>query len=294
VLELRQLRYFVAVADTGQITEAASRLGIAQPTLSQSLAQLEGQVGVRLFERRPSGVRLTEPGRLFLEKARATVRAADETFETATSFGRSRSGRLAVGYSWRPLTRWAPMFQRLVENHAGAQLDWKPLGFPRAGRLLDGVDVAIFSQPTPDEELSSLVLERDPRMVIMAVTHRLAGRSELRVADVLDETWPGPDPSTDPRWWAFWTLDEERGGPPRVTADRVNGAATGTEVLAAGGAIGTSGASMAAGLTHPGLVAVPLVDAHPVTLALVWRTEHENPLIDELVAIATEMTNGKA
>ena len=91
--ELRHLRYFVAVAEAGQITEAAARLGIAQPTLSQSLAQLEHRLGMQLLERRPHGVDLTDAGRVLLDRARATVKAADETLEAASALSRSRSQR---------------------------------------------------------------------------------------------------------------------------------------------------------------------------------------------------------
>jgi DNA-binding transcriptional LysR family regulator len=290
--ELRHLRYFVAVAEAGQITQAASRLGIAQPTLSQSLAQLEDRLGMQLLERRPHGVHLTDAGRVLLEHARATVKAADETLETASALGRSHSQRLAVGFHTVPLARWAQMFQRLLAEYPGARLEWRPLGFPRAGRPLEGVDVALLVEPTPHPDLSVLVLEREPRVVVMAAGHPLAGRRELTVEEVLDETFPGPDPSLDPRWQAFWTLDEERGGPARVTGDRVCTTEGGVEAVAAGRAIGTATASHAAAMTHPGVVTVPLVDARPATLALVWRTANSNPLVAALVAIATDLAGG--
>ena len=287
--ELRHLRYFVAVAETGQITEAAARLGIAQPTLSQSLAQLEDRLGMRLLERRPHGVLLTDAGRVLLDHARATVKAADETLETANELGRSHSLQLAVGFQTVPLAHWGPMFQRLLTKHPGARVEWQPLDFPRAGRPLEGVDVALLVEPTAHPELSVLVLERQSRIVVMAAGHPLAGHSQLTVKEVLDETFPGPDPTLDRRWQAFWTLDEERGGPARVTGDRVGSTEEALEAVVAGRAIGTSTASHAAAMMHPGLVAVPLVDARPATLALVWRTASGNPLVAELVSIATDL-----
>ena len=287
--ELRHLRYFVAVAEAGQITEAAARLGIAQPTLSQSLAQLEDRLGMQLLERRPHGVHLTDAGRVLLEHARATVKAADETLEAASALSRSRSQRLAVGFHDVPLARWAQMFQRLLAEYPGARLEWRPLGFPRAGRPLEGVDVALLVEPTAYPDLSVLVLEREPRAVVMAAAHRLAGRRQLTVKEVLDETFPGPDPSLDRRSQAFWTLDEERGGPARVTGDRVNTTDAGLEAVVAGRAIATATASHAAAMTHPGVVTVPLVDVRPATLALVWRTASGNPLVAALVAIATDL-----
>jgi DNA-binding transcriptional LysR family regulator len=285
--DLRQLRCFLVVADTGQITEAARRLRIAQPTLSQTLTQLEAQIGVPLLERQPRGVRLTAAGRVFLERARAAVEAVDAAGDLAHELGRAGRGVLAVGHQKVPLTRWAPMFQRLCERRPGVEVRWRPLDFPRVDRSpVDAVDVAMALQPSADPKLSALVLERTPRVALMAVGHRLAGRRKLSVADILDEPFAGGDPALDPRWRAFWTLDEERGGPARSTPDRV---ANGADVVAAGEAIATSTPAIAASLAHPGIVAVPLVDARPVHVALLWRTGHGKPLVDELVGIAEGM-----
>lgn len=286
-LDLRQLRYFVAVAENGQLTDAARRLQIAQPTLSQALAQLESHLGIGLLERHTRGVRLTDAGRLFLDKARAAVAAADEAAQTAHAFGRAQSGALAVGFHWLPLTRWAPIFQELCNAHPGARLSWQPLDFPVDGRSpIQEVDVGLLMEPTPRRDLSSFVLHRESRVVLMAATHPLAARRELTVADVVDQTWPGCHPEVDRRWLAFWTLDRERGGPARMTEGRVISAAEGADVVASGQAIATVPAGMAEFFPHPGIVAVPLTDAAPASLALVWHTEHENPLVDALVRIA--------
>jgi DNA-binding transcriptional LysR family regulator len=287
MLELRQLRYFVAVAENGQLTDAARRLQIAQPTLSQALAQLESQLGIRLLDRHTRGVRLTEAGRIFLDKARAAVSAADEAAEAARTLERAQSRSLAIGFHWLPLSQWAKMFQRLCEQHPGLEPRWEPLDFPREGRSpIADVDVGLLLEPTPHPELTTLVLQRDRRVVMMAASHPLAARTTLKVADVLDEAWPGCHPSIDRCWQGFWSLDRQRGGPARVSEDRITSAAEGTEVVASGRAIITTPETMASGFPHPGIVSVPLVDAPEVTLALVWRTEHSNPLIDALVETA--------
>src|SRR4051794_28563144 len=123
-LELRQLEYFVTVADAGQLTDAARRLGIAQPTLSQALTHLESQVGIQLLERHARGVHVTDAGRRFLEKARVAVAAGREAAEAAHALGRAGAGTLSVGFHWLPLSEWAPMFQRLCERHPGTRLNW--------------------------------------------------------------------------------------------------------------------------------------------------------------------------
>src|SRR4051812_7666276 len=87
--DLRQLRYFVAVAQAGQLTEAARRLDVAQPTLSQAIARLESQLGVQLLERENRGVTLTPTGRAFLGKAQVVVSAADDAEAAARASGRA-------------------------------------------------------------------------------------------------------------------------------------------------------------------------------------------------------------
>jgi DNA-binding transcriptional LysR family regulator len=108
-MELRQLRYFVAVAEEGHITRAAERLGIQQPPLSQQIRAIERELDVQLFRRKPRGVELTDAGRAFLDDARAMLAQLDRAFETTKRTARGEQGRICVGVTsttpFHPLVR---------------------------------------------------------------------------------------------------------------------------------------------------------------------------------------------
>ena len=104
------MRYLVAVADVGQLTEAARRLGVAQPTLSEALAQLEDQLGVVLLDRQPRGVRLTDAGAAFVVRARRVLIAADEAVAGVRAMRRAGSQELVIGRDGLQPNGWTPLF----------------------------------------------------------------------------------------------------------------------------------------------------------------------------------------
>src|SRR5262245_17781428 len=98
-MELRHLRYFIAVAEEGHITRAAERLGIQQPPLSQQIRALEQELDVQLFRRHPRGVELTEAGRTFLAEARGILSQVDHARAATQRSARGEQGRVAVGFT---------------------------------------------------------------------------------------------------------------------------------------------------------------------------------------------------
>lgn len=98
-MELRHLRYFIAVAEEAHITRAAERLGIQQPPLSQQIRALERELEVQLFRRKPRGVELTDAGQAFLERARAILDQVDRAFATTRRTARGEQGRVVVGFT---------------------------------------------------------------------------------------------------------------------------------------------------------------------------------------------------
>src|SRR5436190_17347129 len=98
-MELRHLRYFVAVAEEENVTRAAERLHVSQPPLSRQIRDLEDELGVSLFERSPKSVRLTEAGRVFLNEARAVLDRVDEATRAVKAISGGASGELHVGFA---------------------------------------------------------------------------------------------------------------------------------------------------------------------------------------------------
>src|SRR5262249_61278404 len=122
-LELRRLRYFIAVGETLHFGRAAERLGIAQPPLSQQIRRLEEELGVRLLQRTSRHVDLTDAGRLFLVEARRTLAQADRAARIARRTGRGKSGRLAIGYmASAELSVFPKILPAFRKRHPGVQI----------------------------------------------------------------------------------------------------------------------------------------------------------------------------
>ena len=111
-IDLRHLRYFIAVAEEGHVTRAAEKLGIQQPPLSQLIKSMERELDVQLFRRKPRGVELTEAGRAFLDNVRATLAQLDRAFETTRRTARGEQGQISVGYS--SSTAFHPLVPRII------------------------------------------------------------------------------------------------------------------------------------------------------------------------------------
>jgi DNA-binding transcriptional LysR family regulator len=177
-MELRHLRYFIAIAEERSFTAAAERLWVAQPGLSTQMRRLEAELGVQLFKRHPRGIDLTQAGDLFLERARVAVSAADVALATGLDLqtgviGNLRLG-LAAGARWsfasELLLRFArerPAVELTVVEAYGGTL-WRDL---RAGRL----DALVAPTGHGSTDLRTLELGYEDWVALVGTGHRLAG-----------------------------------------------------------------------------------------------------------------------
>jgi len=290
-----QLRYFVTVAEEGQVTGAAAKLQIAQPALSQAIARLESELDVQLLERHARGVTLTADGEKFYAKARLALDACTDAVQTARSLARADKGIIEFGFLGAPPGLDSPAhLEAFAETHPDIDIRYRELPFPSGATTswLSEVDIAVCHLPPADRNVWSQLLRLERRVVLAPKRHPLAGRCELTVAEVMDETFIGLHPSIEPAWAGFWSLDDHRGEPPRhVTVDR---AANPQEVLASLAvrrAITTVPASVAGVIVSvvTGVTAIPVRDAKPAAITLVGREDRRNALVAILAEFARNL-----
>ncbi len=178
-MELRHLRYFIAVAEEEHMTRAAQRLGIQQPPLSQQIRDLERELGVSLFDRTPRSVRLNTAGRIFLDDARALLADADRATLRVRQAARGQIGRIAIGYtSSAALHPRVPELMRAFHaRHPMIALDTqenttRDLLESVAGEALDAVLVRAGAQRYPS--LTAIVLEHEEMVAALPLEHPLA------------------------------------------------------------------------------------------------------------------------
>jgi DNA-binding transcriptional LysR family regulator len=175
-MELRQLRYFCLLAEELHFGRAAKRLALTQPPLSQAIAKLERELGVRLFERTQRRVALTHAGTAFLDEARATLARATQAIELAQRADRGEVGRLAVGYLAATAYTLLPLVLRdFGRSFPGVKLELRELTIPQqhAALLKGDIDLAILRPPVDEAELASEIIMSERFVVALPATHPL-------------------------------------------------------------------------------------------------------------------------
>jgi DNA-binding transcriptional LysR family regulator len=189
--ELRQLQYFVTLAEDLHFSRAAQRVYISQSALSQQIARLEAAVGVQLFERDRHSVQLTAAGRVFLEGATRTLRAASEAARDLAEFCTDpAAGRLRVGYREYGFSAVVlPAFTRVLAAHPRARLEPVDLGIGQLiPALLEGsIDIGIGLLPLSHPKIESERIASGHWVAVMRRKHKLARKRALRPRDLGSE-----------------------------------------------------------------------------------------------------------
>jgi LysR family transcriptional regulator, benzoate and cis,cis-muconate-responsive activator of ben and cat genes len=188
-MELRHLRYFVAVAEEQNITRAAARLYVSQPPLSRQMRDLEREIGISLFNRSATAIKLTEAGRVFLVEARKILQRADEAIELSKAVANGRHGRVRVGYAASPSAELLPRILRTIQKTAPAVcVNLQDLSTQAMLRgLCDRtLDVALIVSLSP-KDLEGIMFEElasYPVRVAVNRKHPFARRREVKLSEI--------------------------------------------------------------------------------------------------------------
>jgi DNA-binding transcriptional LysR family regulator len=191
-IELRHLRYFLAVAETLHFSKAAAQLGMAQPPLSQQIKSLERMLGYPLFDRTTRGVRLTKVGQYFKERALHTVTKMHDDVEMARRLGRGQEGVLTVGFSGSVMLTTLPKaIERYRRLHPKVELRLRELvTAEQTSSLLDGtLDLGFLRDAEPREGLSIESILRERFIAVLPARHKLAGNATIRPEDLRNESF---------------------------------------------------------------------------------------------------------
>jgi LysR family transcriptional regulator, hca operon transcriptional activator len=205
-MELRHLRYFIAVAEEGSLTLAAEkRLHTAQPSLSRQIRDLEYEVGVPLMIRSVHGIELTAAGRAFLDHARLALTQAEAATEAARRAAQPPRTLFAIGFLTGYEMDWLPAVMEILRAELpSTEVGIHSLDSPDlATALIHGkIDLAFMRPEKQAPGLKFRLLRKDPLIVVMPRDHTLAARSAIRPQDIAGQTFVGVSPIRAPTLWA--------------------------------------------------------------------------------------------
>jgi LysR family hca operon transcriptional activator len=186
-MELRLLRYFIAVAEELSFTRAAERLRIAQPSLSQQIRQLEELIGTPLLLRNKHRLLLTEPGRIFLREARNVLTCMNRAVELARQAARAEAGVMTIAMVPGPEGKmFSTVLSTLLRNYPNIQILLRSLTSPEQVTALKKgeINVGFLRGPVEDEEIDSEVLVREDVIVVLPARHALARKKRIPVQEL--------------------------------------------------------------------------------------------------------------
>jgi LysR family transcriptional regulator, benzoate and cis,cis-muconate-responsive activator of ben and cat genes len=289
MLELRRLRYFLAVAEELNFTRAAARLHIAQPALSRQVRELEKELGVRLLERSTQSTALTEAGLLLRDRGRELCAEADRLWHDMRGFAAGAQGSLSLGYSASTGYETAPaLLAHLAERHPGLTVTTRLL--PTA-EIISGVadgtlDAGLVRCPPPLPHLVRTLVRLERQGVLVHERHPLAARVEVDVTALAGEQVLMHARAANPGHYDAITAVFERAGvTPRLSHRQLFDAAH--TPVAQGTAVAVVGESTLPGLPG-GLTWRPLTPAAAIEIHLLTRGDSSRPGISHLLRAAAE------
>jgi DNA-binding transcriptional LysR family regulator len=283
-LDLRKLRYFVAVAEELHFGRAAERLHIAQPVLSRQIRALEDELGSQLFVRDRRHTELTAAGQQLLEEARPLLANADALTRRV---GRAARGSDTFTVGFMPGLLVTTSVRALSAAHPDLTVDVVRTSWDNQVEVVhDGrVDVSYVRLPIDQVGLTLVPLFSEPRFAALPANHRLAGKDKVGISDLADEHLL-QDPSAVPEWREIAT--ELQGGHGRRPVPALRTVEEKLEHVAAGNGIVVLPRSTATFYRRPDVACIPVDDISPNQVSLAWEASRPSKLIREFADIATQ------
>ncbi len=294
-MELRQIRYFVAVAEELHFGRAARRVHVAQPALSKQVMNLERELGARLLARRGRKVELTEAGRVFLERALVILEGVAEAELAAARAGRGETGRLTVGFTGMALYGAAPRIVRAFgERHPGVDLALREMRTPAIAEALSGrrVDVGFLHPPVGEaagDELSFEGMTSEPLIVALPEEHALCALPAVSLGQLAEERFVIVPRDEGPELHdRIMGTCRASGLSPAVANRNAPSQTTALGLVAAGVGVSLVWECMR-DLGRSGVVYRPLAGQTPrLETALAWRSDDPSPVLAAFLALIRE------
>jgi LysR family hca operon transcriptional activator len=291
-MELRHLRYFVAVAEEGSLTNAAERrLHTAQPSLSRQIRDLELEVGVKLLERGARGIALTAAGRVFLDHARLALLQVEAAGDAARRAAQPGKSAFVIGFLTGHEVVWLPEALRILREEApGIEITLASQPSPDlVGALMRGkVDVAFLRREAQAPGLAFKFLIKEPLVAVVPIGHRLAARKAIRPRDLAGETYISPTRTAPALKAVIDDYAAKSGITLKPTYDAENLSSAMSLVASTGGV--TLLPLFAQNLLSPSVVIRPLLGEVPtIDLVIGYSRSNTSPLLKRFLARADEL-----
>lgn len=296
-MELRHLRYFVAVAEELHFGRAADRLGMAQPPLSQQIKALEEEVGVRLLLRTKRRVELNAAGAAFLNEARKILTHADQAIRAAQRAARGETGQLAVGFvSSATYGRVSSIFRLMRAQYPDVSVVLRDLTSREQVDAMKAhqLDVGLVRPPVVGAESLALeVIRREPVVIALPDTHRMAMEKEIAMEALAEESfYQVPRHLGQGFYDLFIRICAQAGFSPRVIQE-ARSSQTIVNLVAGGMGVSIVPASLQC-FRRRGVVYRPLKPPVPTTdLAAMWRQDDESPALRSFLEIIRQVAEVK-
>jgi DNA-binding transcriptional LysR family regulator len=291
MVELRHLRYFIAVAEELNFSRAAERMHMAQPPLSAAIRQLERELGVDLFARTTREVRLTDAGRAFLRGARRTLADAERASEDAKRAADGELGQLRIAYSWSTRFETLPALGRAFRaSHPDVELLSQEMWNARMPAAFGSgsIDIALSLCPEIVAELELAPIRSERLVALLPESHPLTGEDAIPLSALADQDFVLFPREIAPRLHdAFVAIYRRAGFEPRLRNESFH---TGWDlgVLTEIPAVAIAPESVAGELPE-GIVAVALSEpTDSLETCVVWRADDTSPAVAAFVAVARE------